>query len=146
MLGSSALASEVAKWNLAPPTDLKRAAPDIYRGIRASGSGGVRERLASEYRGSRASSLCTDLWRVATHIDFILGEVGSPAEALPWLRSVLSNLSSEPAHSQDGDTGASLGPITGHEDTALHCRRKIRQIRGHVILNTQENILLNLPK
>ena len=38
--------------------------------------------------------------------------------ALPGLQSVLSNLSSEPALSQDWDTGTTPGPITGPEETA----------------------------
>ena len=75
----------MAKWNLALPMDLKRAALEVYRSIRASGAGSVREGLGAEFKGARSSSLFTDLWHVATHIDFILGKASSPSEALHWL-------------------------------------------------------------
>ena len=79
------LAAEALRWNRQPPPDMRRAAPDIYRSLRSAGADSARAWLQLEFKGVRAGSLWTDLWHVATQIDFILGKAASPEEALHWL-------------------------------------------------------------
>lgn len=52
------------------PGDFRRAAPEIYRSIRAQGSISVRDWMAANFWGSRQSSEWIDLWSAAASIDF----------------------------------------------------------------------------
>ncbi|CAK0858846.1 unnamed protein product, partial [Prorocentrum cordatum] len=60
------------RWGASLTPDMQRAAREIYRSMRAEGSSGVRDWLALRFTGSRSSSTWTDLWTLATTVDFRL--------------------------------------------------------------------------
>ena len=87
-LGSSAtLAVEALRWNHQLPPDMRRAVPEIDRSLRSAGADSARAWLQLELRGVRSGSLWTDLWHVATQVDFILSKASDGAEAMSWLAS-----------------------------------------------------------
>ena len=59
------------------PPDLKRAAPDIYRTIRASGASSVRDWLRINYQGKVHAETWTDLWTSSTSVDMALASQAS---------------------------------------------------------------------
>ena len=71
---------EFDRWATSLPPDCRRAAPEIFKNMRAAGSPSVRQWLQENFKGSRTAAAFTDLWSVATSIDFALGPVRSDAE------------------------------------------------------------------
>ena len=60
------------RWAAALPPDYRRAAPEIFRNIRAAGCDSTRAWLQTMYTGSRASKEWIELWTMATSADFAL--------------------------------------------------------------------------
>ena len=80
-LGPLSLAeSQQDRWEAGLPPDIKRAAPEVYRSIRSAGSLSVRDWLSQNYTGSRKAMVWTDLWNVATNVDFAVGRTQTAAE------------------------------------------------------------------
>ena len=61
-------------WQNRLPPDMRRAAPEIYRSLRTSGSGSVRDWLNGQHAGVRSPSEWSQLWHTATEVDFLLGQ------------------------------------------------------------------------
>ena len=59
------------RWESRLPPDMQRAAPEIYRSLRA-GSLSTRDYLMQNFVGNRDGPVWTDLWTLASTIDFKL--------------------------------------------------------------------------
>jgi hypothetical protein len=67
--------SEAVKWHTQLPSDQQRAAPEIYRNMRASGASSTRDWLSQMVpQQARDNVHFVDLWSAATAIDFRLGQ------------------------------------------------------------------------
>ena len=73
--------SSTERWHTTLPPDLKRAATDIYKNIRACGSTTLREWLLQNFTGNKASHTWTDLWTLAAQLDFTIANASAPGEA-----------------------------------------------------------------
>ena len=65
-------AGDSARWNTQLPPDLKRAAPELYRSLRAQWAASVRDWLSLNFVGSKLSAQWTDLWTAAVAVDYRL--------------------------------------------------------------------------
>ena len=74
----STLDAQMSRWDVRLPADMKRAGPEIYKNMRASGVANVREWIRQNYKGSESAPLWTDLWHAATAIDYRLGNERTP--------------------------------------------------------------------
>ena len=72
--------SQQDRWEVGLPPDIKRAAPEIFRSMRSSGCLSVRDWLTQNFTGSRKATVWTDLWNVATNIDYAVGRVSTASE------------------------------------------------------------------
>ena len=75
-----ALRSDSTRWDHRLTPDHKRASPEIYRTIRASGAANVREWTRSICPSCTTDSRFLYLWNAATQIDFQLGAAKSDSE------------------------------------------------------------------
>ena len=75
------------RWQTMLPPDMKRAAPEIYRNLRSQGVATLREWTDRNFKGNRASDLWTELWHLATEVDFRLGGVQTDQELFAVLAS-----------------------------------------------------------
>ena len=66
------------RWHTQLPTDLHRAAPEIYASLRA-GALSTRDYLIQNFPGTREGPVFTDMWTLATAVDFKL-DVPTEAE------------------------------------------------------------------
>jgi len=72
---------EAQRWARTLPPDFRRAAPEIYRSIRASGKLSVKEWVSNEYKGNRETDPTWQLlWSTAMQIDFALAGCTSEAD------------------------------------------------------------------
>ncbi|CAK0846343.1 unnamed protein product [Prorocentrum cordatum] len=78
---------EDSRWNLSPPPDLRRAAPEIYRAMRGAGAASARDWLSQEVTGQRRTPVWADLWTAATNVDYLLGGCKTQSELLTRLAS-----------------------------------------------------------
>ena len=62
------------RWNDRLALDIKRAAPEIYRSIRQEGASTIREYLQQQHASVKGSEKWSDLWSLATSLDFQLGQ------------------------------------------------------------------------
>ncbi len=71
---SAPAASAGSRWSHGLPADLPRAAPEIYRSLRAEAAANAREWLSAHFKGSRActNGEWTGLWNAATELDFFV--------------------------------------------------------------------------
>ena len=60
------------RWDLALAPDMRRAALEIYRSIRAAGHVSVRDYLNQSYKGGRDDHVWKDLWTQGPQIDFLV--------------------------------------------------------------------------
>ena len=73
---------EAQRWTRALPPNFRRAAPEIYQSIRASGKLSVKEWVSYEYKGKRVADPTWQLlWSSAMQIDFVLASC-TPEAAL----------------------------------------------------------------
>ena len=81
------LANEISgtAWHTRLPPDLRRAAPEIYRSLRAAGSASVRDWLNVQYAGNRNSPEWTALWHTASEVDFAVGKARDDAAVVTML-------------------------------------------------------------
>jgi len=76
------------RWARALPPDFRRAAPEIYRSIRASGKLSVKEWVSDEYKGNRDTDPSWRLlWSSAVQIDFALASCTSEAALIQALET-----------------------------------------------------------
>jgi hypothetical protein len=67
--------SDIDNWHSQLPTDMNRAGPEIYRSIRSSGCGSVRDWVCQLFPiDQRSSASFTDLFSAASMIDFRLAK------------------------------------------------------------------------
>ncbi len=64
------------------PSDMRRAAPNIYRSMRQAGSKSCREWLLKNYHGYRRGNEWTSCYNVAMEVDFSLRDCRSVGDAL----------------------------------------------------------------
>lgn len=78
---------EQMAWHLKLPADLQRAAPELYRNIRAEGVGSVRQWVNEQHAGleAKSSTQFQDLFTAATIIDFELAGCRSESELMARL-------------------------------------------------------------
>jgi len=68
------------------PSDLRRAAPEIYRSIRQDGHGSVRSWLKENFTGYKgAGSAWEELWTMASQVDMALADLATDGEVLTFL-------------------------------------------------------------
>ena len=81
------LANEISgtAWHTRLPPDLRRAAPEIYRSLRAAGSASVRDWLNVQFAGNRNSPEWTALWHTASEVDFAVGKARDDAAVVAML-------------------------------------------------------------
>ena len=106
------LDQELARWNVALPADMKRAAPEIYLSMRSSGAPSCRDWLRAEYTGARSSPTWTDLWSAATAVDFAAANAKDQKELITILATddaVEINLRRLASFSYERRTGDSSG-------------------------------------
>ena len=74
---SASAASTGSRWSHGLPADLPRAAPEIYRSMRAEACANAREWLSAHFKGSRActNGEWTGLWNAATELDFFVNSL-----------------------------------------------------------------------
>ncbi|CAK0840539.1 unnamed protein product [Prorocentrum cordatum] len=84
-LTSAAGGSQETRWGASLPPDLQRAGAEIYRSMRAEGCTSVRDWLSSRYSGSRSSPVWTDLWTMATTVDFAVKDCGTEEALMRFL-------------------------------------------------------------
>ena len=65
------------RWESSLPPDLPRAAPEIYRSMRATSASNVREWLTANYYGDKSmrNAEWVDFWNAATELDFALRQL-----------------------------------------------------------------------
>ena len=80
-VGGNFAISSTERWHTTLPPDLKRAATDIYKNIRACGSTTLREWLLQNCTGNKASHTWTDLWTLAAQLDFTIASASASGEA-----------------------------------------------------------------
>ncbi|CAK0804568.1 unnamed protein product, partial [Prorocentrum cordatum] len=78
---------EDSRWNLSPPSDLKRPALEIHRSMRGAGAASARDWLSREVTGQRRTAVWTDLWTAAANVDYLLGGCRAQSEVLTRLAS-----------------------------------------------------------
>jgi hypothetical protein len=78
---------EAAQWNACLPTDMQRAAPEIYRSMRAAGATSTRNWISTNYTGSKSAPLWVDLWNSASIVDFRLSSEKTQSSLLQALAS-----------------------------------------------------------
>ncbi len=73
---------DMVRWEDQLAPDLPRAAPEIFRSCRSSGSANIRDWLHRHYSGAKDDNnpKRTDLWNAATEIDFAVARCSSAAE------------------------------------------------------------------
>ena len=78
---------EQMAWHLKLPADLQRAAPELYRNIRAEGVSSVRQWVNEQHAGLEAKNTTQfqDLFMAATIIDFELADCKTEAELMSRL-------------------------------------------------------------
>ncbi len=78
---------EQMAWHLKLPADLQRAAPELYRNIRAEGVSSVRQWINEQHAGLEAKSTAQfqDLFMAATIIDFELADCKTEMELMSRL-------------------------------------------------------------
>ena len=71
------------RWENALPPEMPRAAPQIYRALRAEGAASTRDWLNLRYQGEKnnKNDQWIDLWSAASEVDFALEQVPSGQEA-----------------------------------------------------------------
>ena len=73
------------RWGVGLPADFQRAGAEIYRNMRNEGSTSVRDWLCQRYQGSRSSPVWTDLWTMASSIDFGLAGANTEMDVVTRL-------------------------------------------------------------
>ena len=86
-LAESCTAASERRFHTAPPADMRRAAPVIYRSMMTS-SPSIREWLQSNYSASRQNDTWIDSWNAATDVDIELEGAGGSAELMRRLTAV----------------------------------------------------------
>eukprot|EP00933_Yihiella_yeosuensis_P011689 TRINITY_DN119254_c0_g1_i1.p1 TRINITY_DN119254_c0_g1~~TRINITY_DN119254_c0_g1_i1.p1 ORF type:complete len:225 (-),score=19.05 TRINITY_DN119254_c0_g1_i1:615-1226(-) len=81
------LGQEAMRWNTTLPADFQRAAPEIYKSMRSSGSSSVRDWMQTNYSHLQSSAQYTDLWTTAAQVDFKLAKAKSPSQLIHLLSS-----------------------------------------------------------
>ena len=84
-LSASAGGSQETRWGATLPPDMQRARAEIYRSMRAEGCTSTRDLLSSRYSGSRSSPVWTDLWTMATTVDFAVKDCDSEESLMRFL-------------------------------------------------------------
>ena len=67
--------------------ELRRAAEEIYKRMRAQGATSARDWLTNQHADAKSDHRWSDLWHSAVTVDFLLGGCASNAEARELLRS-----------------------------------------------------------
>ena len=70
------------RWGVGLPADFQRAGAEIYRSMRTEGATSVRDWLNQRYQASRTPPVWTDLWTMASSIDFGLRGARTEEEVL----------------------------------------------------------------
>ena len=85
--GQTVADPEQMAWHLKLPADMQRAAPELYRNIRAEGVSSVRQWVNEQHAGleAKSTSQFQDLFTAATIIDFELAGCRSEGELMSRL-------------------------------------------------------------
>ena len=82
------VADNASNWHSKLPSDLNRAAPEIYRSMRASGAASVRDFISQLFpQDQRSSQVFTDLFTAASGVDFTLAKQKTEEDILATLSS-----------------------------------------------------------
>ena len=71
------LQEDNVQYDLKLPSDLQRAAPEIYRNIRGRGYANIRAYLQNDYQGSKDGGVWVDIWNQATLLDARVKQCGT---------------------------------------------------------------------
>ena len=69
------------RWTAQLPVDLRRSALETFRNIRSMGCLTIRDWISQNYSGARGSPVWTDLWTIATSLDFRIAEAAMQGDA-----------------------------------------------------------------
>ena len=82
-------ADEESRYHCRLPFGLRRAAPEIYAGLRSQGSVSVRDWLVNSRGAVRKDHRYVDLWTIACMIDYEVSKTAN-AESMFQMRMVSS--------------------------------------------------------
>ncbi|CAK0868950.1 unnamed protein product [Prorocentrum cordatum] len=77
--------SQETRWGASLPPDMQRAGAEIYRAMGAEGCTSTRDWLSARCGGSRASPAWTDLWTLASTVDFAVRDCKTEDDLMKFL-------------------------------------------------------------